>query len=374
MLFNHRHVSPLRHLMHHRPRHRIHGQAQRGIALLSAMLVVALCATIAIGLTVDSQLNTRRATNMMVSDKTYLYTILAENVAVHYLHLDIASQQNSDTPQSDSFSLTEQWATCDLAFPLEGEPAFLEGRIVDLQGKFNLNNLAAVAPAVPGNGNNPAAASPWLAIFKRLLNEHNLPDNLAEPVVDWIDENSQPLGVDGAEDEYYLGLEKPYRTPNTGLMSSISELALVKGFYELMQNPETQPNVAAFMDDVTVLPTNSSTININTASLTLLNAISDSARYNALRGYENRPNDCAAENPRQGTPYDNVSDYLEDTGAQTNTEQLVSALGVQSQYFLVEAESRFQNSQARSVLRSMIYRDNTRDGVARVIQRSRGTL
>jgi len=48
-------------------------------------------------------------------------------------------------------------------------------------------------------------------------------------VVDWIDTDVDALIPDGAEDDYYTGLDTAYRAANAPF-ASVSELQLVKGF------------------------------------------------------------------------------------------------------------------------------------------------
>ena len=89
-----------------------------------------------------------------------------------------------------------------------------------MQGKFNLNNLV--------NAEGQANA-PYVEQFTRLLQVLNIDASKAQAVVDWIDTDVNATLPDGAEDDYYTGLEVPYRTANRGI-SSISELQLVRGF------------------------------------------------------------------------------------------------------------------------------------------------
>ncbi|GHT35973.1 general secretion pathway protein GspK [Planctomycetales bacterium] len=52
-------------------------------------------------------------------------------------------------------------------------------------------------------------------------------DEIADSILDWLDEDSEPR-ENGAEDDYYAGLDPPYYTRN-GLPDSLDELLLVRG-------------------------------------------------------------------------------------------------------------------------------------------------
>ena len=110
----------------------------------------------------------------------------------------------------------EMWAMQLPAIPVEGGE--VQGTIVDQQGLFNLNNLVS----------NGVVNAPALARYQRLLTALNLPQELGDTLVDWMDANSETM-PNGAEDEYYLNLAKPYRCANRPL-SDIGELAWVKGY------------------------------------------------------------------------------------------------------------------------------------------------
>jgi len=72
-------------------------------------------------------------------------------------------------------------------------------------------------------------------IWENILTVIGLPMEYQEEVVDswydWRDEDRTVTGRNGAEDEYYDGLEKPYKTRN-GEIASVGELEMVKGIRE----------------------------------------------------------------------------------------------------------------------------------------------
>ena len=60
-----------------------------------------------------------------------------------------------------------------------------------------------------------------------LMNLPGMTETTADSLLDWMDEDSAPREL-GAESDYYLGLDPPYRAANAGLQS-LEELLLVKG-------------------------------------------------------------------------------------------------------------------------------------------------
>jgi len=158
---------------------------------------------------------------------------------------------DDDRRTSNVDHLGEPWALRLPPVPLEnGE---LAGFIEDQQGRFNLNNV------VTGGKVSPAQ----LAQFQRLLSILDLPLSLAGALADWIDTDSEPQPLDGAENDYYLTLDPPYLPANRPLVD-VAELALVRGF-----NDSVRARLRPF---VTALP-RSTPLNVNTAPPEVLAAI-----------------------------------------------------------------------------------------------------
>ena len=97
---------------------------------------------------------------------------------------------------------------------------------------------------------------------------------LASRLQDWIDENTDALPA-GAEDDFYLLLDQPYRTSNTRL-SSVSEL-------QLMQILEPG-DFEKLLPLVTVLP-ETAAINMNTVSAPVLTALGENMTMTDAKGF-----------------------------------------------------------------------------------------
>jgi general secretion pathway protein K len=229
--------------------------SQSGIALLTALFVVALATIAAVALVSSSAIAVRRAETLTDSEQAEWYASSIESWVCSLLLEDAKSRgqnQNYD-------SLGDLWAQPVPYLPLDNR-GVARGQIVDLQGLFNLNNLGVLSPQEA------------LAQFQRLL--QNIPGmdpeaigTLGPAIRDWLDSDADPSPGGGAEDDYYLSLDPPYRAANR-FFASPSELLAVKGV--------TPAIYTALRPYVTALPTSTATINLNTAPLPVLASLSDS--------------------------------------------------------------------------------------------------
>ena len=231
--------------------HKNRGSRQSGVALITALLVVALATTAAVSMATRLNIDMRRTGNLLNGEQAYAYALAAESWAYVILRRDKAD--------SDYDHLGEDWATA--LPPIAVEGGFVNGRIEDLQGRFNLNNLIA-DDGEPVEA-EAAVEAGQLAYFKRLLEVLELESALAPALLDWLDADINTTFPDGAEDENYLLAEPPYRAANSRMVH-ISELRLVQGF-----TPEV---IAVLGPHVTVLP-EVTTINVNTTTAAVLRAL-----------------------------------------------------------------------------------------------------
>jgi general secretion pathway protein K len=217
---------------------------QQGVALVTALLVVSLATVAAIAMATRLQVDMRRTGNLLHGEQAYAYALAAESWAQVILL--------RDSEDSEYDYLGEDWATA--LPPIAVEGGFVSGNIIDLQGRFNVNNLI---------NEEGQPDEKQLAYFKRLLAVLKLDETLAPALLDWIDANIDATFPDGAEDDTYLLAEPPYRAANRPLVS-ISELRLVKGF--------TPEMIAILEPHVTALP-EVTVINVNTATAPVLEAL-----------------------------------------------------------------------------------------------------
>jgi general secretion pathway protein K len=220
-----------------------HG-GQRGVALVTALLVVSLAIIAATAMVTRFQVDMRRTGNLLNGEQAYAYAMAAESWAYVILRRDRADNKHD--------ALDEGWSTALPPIPVEG--GFVNGRVEDLQGRFNVNNLA---------GNEGGVDTIQLDYYKRLLEILDLEPALAPALQDWIDADINATFPDGAEDDEYLLSEPPYRTGNRPL-ADISELRLIKGY--------TAEVLAVLEPHITALP-DLTVINVNTATPVVLQAL-----------------------------------------------------------------------------------------------------
>ncbi len=307
-----------------------HWISQRGVALITAMLVVALATAAGVAIATRQHVDIRRADNLLNADRALLYARGGEEWAMAILVRD-----RSD---SDVDHLGEDWATKIPPLPVDG--GSVSGYIEDMQGRFNINNLAATGENLQLD----------LDRFRRLLANVGVEETLAEAVVDWVDSDIEPRFPSGAEDDLYLGEEHAYRAANRPMISA-SELRLVHGFdQEIMEKLE--PYVVA-------LPL-ATPVNINTAPAPVLRALfSDVDQSQAEQLIEAREEEAFTQ----------VADFL--NHPVFKDRQLTGQrLTVQSEYFALTTNAIIGSSQVD--LTSLVQR--TSDSQTNVIGRSLGGL
>jgi general secretion pathway protein K len=242
---------------------------QRGVALIIALILVALAAILATKLTFDGFLERRRAIGVLAAEQALQFGMGAEALAADALAQDL---QNS----AQLTTLSAPWAQPTQPLPItpqdnpEGEPiGTLQGQLEDMQGRFNLNNLARVTQGPGPQGNATAATQDpeVLRQFQRLLVLVGLEAKWAGMARDWIDADDIPGSPDGAEDQVYTSQTPPYRTGNWPMMSP-TELMNLPGF-----GADRYRKIAPY---VTALPTAKASINICTASAPVLESLADS--------------------------------------------------------------------------------------------------
>jgi general secretion pathway protein K len=242
---------------------------QRGIALITAIVLVAIAAVLATAIGFASAMAARRASTVFGADQSLLAAEGAEAMAAYVLRqTGSASGSSSGAP-----SLQQVLAQAYGPFELSDGVTLEFAQIEDQQAKFNINNLA------PNGSTDPYAVK----VFQQLLSTLGLETKWAGLIADWIDSDNLPNTPDGAEDSVYLTQGPPYRAANVPV-TSISELLSLPGFgrarYERLA-----PYIAA-------LPPGTS-INVCTTSAIMLDALANRTEWDpALLASERKNNAC----------------------------------------------------------------------------------
>lgn len=264
----------------------------RGVALVTALLVVAIAASLAAFVAFGQQLWLRQMQNM--SDRARADSL--ERGAIAWA----ASMFADDTNASDN--LGEVWARPIPALPVPG--GVIRGAVEDAQARFNLNNL--------WNGNAPS--EPDMEAFRRLLVSVGANPDLSQAVLDWIDPDSQTTPPGGAEDIDYLQMDPPYRAANQPL-ASIDELRLVRGF--------TPDLIEALRPFVTANPVRTD-VNVNTASPEVIAALIPGLSAGQAK-------DMLVD--RERAPFEDIAKFNERLPKEIVPPQ--AGLNVKTAYFLV---------------------------------------
>ncbi|MDH3352535.1 MAG: type II secretion system minor pseudopilin GspK, partial [Gammaproteobacteria bacterium] len=225
---------------------------QRGVALITAILIMALVTTLTFSLEWDNSLDLRRTYVSMYREEAIQAAIGAESWVMSILRQDL---EDSETDH-----LGEIWASELPVLPLGSEGDSIQGEIYgqieDLQGRFNINNL------IDQNGE---VDQPSLEQFQRLLIALGLDVRFAGIAADWIDADRDASFPDGAEDSIYTGNVPPYRTANQ-ILSTTSELAALEGI--------DKATLDTLLPHIVALP-GRTIINVNTATGPVLQSLDE---------------------------------------------------------------------------------------------------
>jgi len=223
---------------------------QRGVALITAILITALVSSVALNLAWDNALDMRRTMTLLYRDQAVQVAMGAESW--------VSSILRADLEETDTDHLGEIWASELPGLPVQSDvvQGELFGEIEDLQGRFNVNNL------VDQNGEVDELA---LEQFQRLLLALELDPRFAGIAADWIDANREAAFPDGAEDAIYTGFIPAYRTPNLSITNA-TELAALEGMDKESFDVLT-PHIVA-------LPGRTG-INVNTATAPVLQSLGE---------------------------------------------------------------------------------------------------
>lgn len=292
-------------------------RTQRGMAVITAILVVALVASAASFMAWQQQLWVRQVENLNEQAQSRVVVL----AALQWARSILAQDARDNTVDH----LDESWAQALAPLPVEGGE--LTGGLVDQQGLFNLNSLVR-------EGKTSASD---LAVFRKLLELLQLPPELAAAVTDWIDPDIEVSYPGGAEDSDYLGLEPPYRTANRAL-TTVDGLARVKGF-----EPEVVERLRPF---VTVLP-QPTPVNVNTAPAEVLAASIAELPLDQAQ---------ALVRSRSAQHFKDMTDFR--ARLPKDLKQVNDALlSVSSRYFLVSGHARF--GRAKVGVKALLEREAT---------------
>lgn len=343
------------------------GKKQRGVAIITALLIVTIATTISITISTQLQLDIRRTGNLIALDQADIYALQVEKFTQEKLADPIAFPNLMTT--------LREIGKLEASYPIEN--GTVEGEITDLNSCINLNTL--INPSLPAPSIDPLVQ----ARLTRLFDNAGIPTSMISAVIDWIDEDSNTTRPpDGGEDGHYLNLEQAYRTANQPL-SSITELRLIKGAEDLQAAPRDRYTPYINILALAVPATNSPRyfpslcafntiagsppqINVNTASRDVL--ISLSATMTPAIADDIIT--CRGPAPN-GAEFTNITDFTRCSTVDTTIKAADRGqLTFSSDYFLLKTKVTLGD--AKKITYTIIFRNPA--GTSQIISRTQRTL
>ncbi|GHA08940.1 type II secretion system protein K [Arenicella chitinivorans] len=263
--------------LRHQPRFAFRSK-QAGVVLVVVVAAVVLMVTLLALMIEDQHILVRRLGNQKISDQGFHYAQGVTAWAERVLHEDQnrtvdhlgekwakfgRPEPVPEEGEDDSFSLDtrssreeEEEEKVVLDFGIDG----IEYSIDDLQGRYNLNNLAAADKTLVQQQKRI-----YLNLLEVLeIGEFDERDQLVGALIDWLDENDA-ISPNGVESGTYASRTVPYYAADQKL-TSLGELRFVDGY--------TEDIINALAPYVTVLPVDNAAININTTTPEVLASLS----------------------------------------------------------------------------------------------------
>jgi general secretion pathway protein K len=288
----------------------------RGAAIVLAMLLAALAATI--------------ATTLLWQQQRWINDHEHRRDQVQAQALAMAGVQwarqivNDNAPANAPVHLGQPWALRLPAIPLEN--GSIAGYIVDAQSRINVNNLGATA-----------SQAGTLAAMTRLFATLSLPPALLNALTDWVDADDRVTDPGGAEDAWYMAQNPPGLSANAPVKRT-GELLAVRG--------DSSALLARLRPYVTALDAPSQ-VNVNTAPPEVLAAVA-----NGL----DRAGTLALVAAREQKPFASIADFRSRL-PRADIAFDETLIDVRSNWFEVSIEARQGDTLARA--RAMLKRSGT---------------
>lgn len=310
---------------------------QRGIALITVLLILSIMVTIAATMTGRMTASLLRTEGLNYSEKIYWYG----QSAMDYSRLIL----NDNFADSDVVSLDQSWATANSSFPVD--EGTIIGNIIDYRSCFNVNAIAEADDA----DQRALGVTQFEELLTLLEIEDASAETISESTRDWIDANTTVDVSQGAEDRYYESVNVGHLTANK-LMVDISELRSVQGVTAEIYN-KLRPYVCA-------LPSSTQAINVNTVDpnkAEILLALFPSE----LSFTVDEIKELLEDRPTSG--WASVSDFLDEDvfGEKIIPETVQAQLSVTSDFFQLFALAEFDE---RVTLLKMLFKIESKETTA----------
>ena len=318
--------------------------AERGAAIVAAMLVMTLAAILVAGLIWRADVQIRRVEAERLADQA----AWIERGAVDWSRVVLRSTgdaaPNVDYPGQVWSLPIAQTRLSDFLNqigadrPEEGDATYLSGNIEDLQARLNLRNLV--------NGSVPGATTINLnavQAYARLLTQLGIDPTLARLTADHMRQTS---ASQTALQTGSVVTGNPEALASAGLGGSAANVPLVvEGLDQLLDIPGYSPGIiGAISPFVTVLPV-ATPVNANTASAQVLAAAIPGLSVAAAQ---------TAEVARQQAYFRNTGDLSNILRAAGVSLTDAAALDVKSHFFAIHARVRHERAEVNRD--TLIYR------------------
>lgn len=287
---------------------------QKGVAVITALLLTTLSVTIVASLFWQQQVQVRS----MENQRLHLQTKWILRGALDWARL-VLRQDGMDSRTYTS--LTAVWNTPLAETRLdqyierervEGEifDASLSGRIIDATSRYNLTNLAT----------GPKIDADHLKVFRRLLVNLKLDPVLAERTAKLVAESSAPLPKEEGSTAPVV-----QRTSSPIALTQLDDLLAIQGY-----TPQIVEKLRQF---AIVLPADAQTVNVNTAPAEVIAALMDNFSVSQANALIER---------RKQAYYRQKSDFTGQLFGGTPPEDKL--YDVKSEYFLVLSRVRLDRA------------------------------
>jgi general secretion pathway protein K len=251
--------------------------SERGIALLSVLLLVAVMAIVTTLILDRVNLAVRLAGNAGAADRARFAALGAESFAAREI------KRRLDQSPARTVNVGG-WLGAPTVLPIDdGSGAIVTAIVRDGANCFNLNSV------VEGKPGNLSARPVGIGQFAGLMAALGVPAQdasaLADALADWIDTDQLPLPA-GAEDNFYMQGDVPFRTAGQ-LLRDKGEVQALRGMTPQLY-AQLEPWICALPDAI-LSPINVNTLLPEQAPLIMMMAPGKISLERARRLIEQRP-------------------------------------------------------------------------------------
>jgi general secretion pathway protein K len=301
---------------------------QRGVAVITALLLTTLSVTIVASLFWQQQVQVRS----MENQRLHLQTKWILRGALDWARL-VLRQDGMDSRTYTS--LTAVWNTPLAETRLdqyierervEGEvfDASLSGRIIDASSRYNLTNLAT----------GPVPSKEHIAIYKRLLVNLKVDPALAERTAKAVAESADPLPKEAGQPDPQQPPPQPQPSQRQTALRTTAPIALTR-IEDLLAIPGYTPAVVEKLRQfVIVLPADALAVNVNTAPAEVIAALVENFSVSQANALVER---------RKQAYYRQKSDFTQQLYGVVNMPS-DALFDVKSEYFLVLSRVRLDRA------------------------------